>query len=468
MATKEASILITYNDTQDQGAAERLAHYLINKEKSLHISRGLYNDNIYTFPGDWLIVFNPSTTRASKDNVQKILTQVTSRQKCGVLVVTTTSSGVPDEWKTVRQYSTSDAENNPAIETEAFEGIWRATEHAKLPYSKAPRGNFVGNALSSVKAAPRKSLIVAIVWILLAIVIVMGAFAATATFLDPSFIPTRLGIISQTPSQTTATLTKLQRKQTAIASQAKTAIAATQTASASQPTPTIDTNTPGGQLYANTIKNNKATITGFQQAANGWDITSKKGTDPLCYFDNQTANKGNYHAVSEQANTYTPCLAQKTKFQNFVYQVNMTINNGYAGGVIFRDDGLGDYYRFALEKNADQPYGFTIFICYQSGTGVCSGQAGEGSQLANGSVPDTSIIPNQPITLAVIAQDTNVYFYINRVFLMNIVVDTHKFGKQVVQAGWIGVLAASTTTNNGATPAPTDVTFSDLKVWGLD
>ena len=224
--------------------------------------------------------------------------------------------------------------------------------------------------------------------------------------------------------------------------QARTYTRATQTALAKTLTPssspTVDPTQQAMQNEYSNIMKSKPTIVGFQ-ASEQWSTTA----DKTCTFDNPDA----YHAVIKTKNQYTRCMAANTKFKNFALQVTMNINGG-AGGVIFRDNSNGTYYRFAFNQSDPNALTYSIYLCNSDCT---TDAVGTGAPLASDPV---NVDQTKPITLTIIAKDDNIDLYINKTFLKHI-------NDRTSLSGQIGVFAASLGTD-------TDVTFSNLKVWSLD
>src|SRR5258708_24077106 len=75
-----------------------------------------------------------------------------------------------------------------------------------------------------------------------------------------------------------------------------------------------------------------------QQDTNQWELDNKTGGGS-CAFSN-----GSYHASMPQAGFFAPCYAQNSSFNNFSFQVQMTILKGDLGGLIFRSDCSSKFY----------------------------------------------------------------------------------------------------------------------------
>ncbi len=145
-----------------------------------------------------------------------------------------------------------------------------------------------------------------------------------------------------------------------------------------------------------------------------------------------------YHASSSQPSTVALCLAHATNFSNFAFQVQMTITNGDAGGLVFRADENSHLYRFTVHANG-------LYELY-----VSQSSSGRSQTLAYGHV---DINPYQNNLLTVIARDTHIYLYVNRKFLVDANDSAFSFGE-------IGVFGYDTAN-------PTDVAFRNAQAWAL-
>jgi hypothetical protein len=154
--------------------------------------------------------------------------------------------------------------------------------------------------------------------------------------------------------------------------------------------------------------------------------------------------------------SYNPCMLQGHSYINFVYQVSMKIVSGDAGGIIFRADqtnqSMVTFYRLSLDNT-----GNIAFVVCTVETNSCQGNhvTSEGTPI---SLPISSA-PYQPTnTLAVIASGTTFYIFVNQKLV------TQVNDVQIKTGGDIGLYAASIT---GGSQTPTDVAFSNMKVWKL-
>lgn len=135
------------------------------------------------------------------------------------------------------------------------------------------------------------------------------------------------------------------------------------------------------------------------------------------------------------------CLARGS-FSNFAFQVQMTIINGPSGGLVFRADGsLSQYYIFGITTS-----------------GVCSLTLVEenlkGRTLNFNSSSAIKIGPNQSNLLTVVARGSNIYLYVNKLFMASV-------HDSAYSSGQVGLTATSF-----ANPSA-DVAFSNAQVWKL-
>jgi len=172
----------------------------------------------------------------------------------------------------------------------------------------------------------------------------------------------------------------------------------------------------------------------FQDLAN-WDIYNAVGGGG-CAFTG-----GALHSSIAQKQFYVPCFAQATNFNNFVFQVEMTILKGDEGGLIFRaNDTNSKYYYFRIGR--DGIYSLNISkddkhstpIAFDSSTAIKTGVG-------------------QMNLITVIAKGSAIYLYINKHFVSSTTDKSYNAGK-------IGVFAGD---NRNAT----DVAFNNARVWQL-
>lgn len=168
----------------------------------------------------------------------------------------------------------------------------------------------------------------------------------------------------------------------------------------------------------------------------GWDQGTNSLGNTGCVFTG-----GDYHASEAQLGYLQPCIAEKTSFSNIVYQVQMIIDKGSQGGIIFRaNSSKTRYYLFRI--GADGSYALDLY----SGTT-------QATTLNNGLSLTIATGVGQSNQVAVIANKNTLYLFINRQFITSIKDST-------LSSGQIGVVALDYST-------PTEVEFSNAQVWQL-
>jgi hypothetical protein len=143
--------------------------------------------------------------------------------------------------------------------------------------------------------------------------------------------------------------------------------------------------------------------------------------------------------TSSASGGYSYCLAAKTDFRDFVYQVQATIIQGDCAGILFRMN--GDAYDFFLICQ-DQSYAFYV---HKPGEQLLS-------SVASGTSPAIQPGLNQSNFVAVAAQGSSIKLYVNHTPIgqVNDTVTTH---------GQIGLIA-------DALSSPlTHATFRSAEVW---
>lgn len=172
-----------------------------------------------------------------------------------------------------------------------------------------------------------------------------------------------------------------------------------------------------------------------QQDTNQWELDNKTGGGG-CAFSN-----GSYHASMPQAGFFAPCYAQNSSFNNFAFQVQMTILKGDRGGLIFRSDGSSKFYLFRIDQNG----AYNLFLYTNSNST---------KNLLEGTAP--AIIHtglNASNTIAVVAKGSTIYLYVNQKYLASTTNSTYSSGS-------IAVFAEDHTN-------ATEVAFSNVQVWQL-
>lgn len=162
-----------------------------------------------------------------------------------------------------------------------------------------------------------------------------------------------------------------------------------------------------------------------------------EGSDSLgtCAFTG-----GAYH-VNALRSPGQGCVATTT-FNDFAYQVQMTIVKGDGGDILIRDDTKGNGYYFFISQ--DGKYGFGIY-------NNCNSNNCKLMALRNGSNTAIHTGLNQTNLVAVVARGSTIDLYVNNQKIDSISDSTYSQGQ-------IGVAASDVN-------SPTEVVFSNAKVW---
>ena len=177
----------------------------------------------------------------------------------------------------------------------------------------------------------------------------------------------------------------------------------------------------------------------YHQNGNKWDVVNNSD-EGSCTFKNNA-----YHAEALQANYLYACFATAPNFSNFAYQVQMTILQGDYGGIIFRANGVNSkYYYFRVGKDG----GYDLSVSHDTNS--------THDQILKSGIASSIIATglNQPNLVAVLANGSNFYFYVNQKFLVQVHDNTY-------QSGQIGVFGGDFASTSA------DVAFTNAKVWRI-
>ena len=164
-----------------------------------------------------------------------------------------------------------------------------------------------------------------------------------------------------------------------------------------------------------------------------WDIgnTTDGGG---CFFSG-----GAFHASVRTKGFFLPCIAHATNFNNFAFQISMTLVHGNSGGIAFRVNQQNGYL-FGVSLGGI--YGVLVVKNNQTSTPLTSGQS-----------TAINTRPNAANLLTIVARGNNIFMYINKQFVTSVTDETYS-------AGQIGVFASDDT-------AATDAAFTKAEVWKL-
>lgn len=155
---------------------------------------------------------------------------------------------------------------------------------------------------------------------------------------------------------------------------------------------------------------------------------------------------GGYHASEAQQGFFQPCFTHAMTFDNFVYQVNMTINKGFhgQGGILFRTDSTNSGYYF-FRVSVDGMYALDVYT-----TNSQTGKA-QAKTLTRGLTSTVTPGLGSSNQIAVMAKDNQLYLFVNGEYVDGIV-------DRTFSSGGIGVAVLDTN-------AAVDATFSGAQVW---
>ncbi len=200
--------------------------------------------------------------------------------------------------------------------------------------------------------------------------------------------------------------------------------------------------------------NATATATAAQDLYNSATSGTPALNDPLS--DNSNNNRwsegsncqftgGSYHAsVAHQGGYIQPCPANATNFSNFAYQVQMTIDQGDEGCLVFRSNftsSTDSYYSFCISSS--DSYKFIIKLS----------NVNTYNTLKQNSSSAVTTGQNQTNVVTVVAQGAELNMYVNNQFVLTM-------NDSNITEGSIGVGALDDSNS-------TDVAFSNAKVWTL-
>jgi hypothetical protein len=222
---------------------------------------------------------------------------------------------------------------------------------------------------------------------------------------------------------------------------ANTAVVSTAVANALTPTVNATAIVTGLQnKYNNATRTNPALDDPLRDSLSGynWDEGSN-GFGGTCTFSG-----GAYHVSQANTNYFQYCLANTPTFSNFVFEVQMKIIKGDAGGVIFRaNTHSNDFYVFLVSQDGT----YQLFLCT---TTNCT------NSLLYSSSPAIKLGLNQTNLIAVLAQKSTIGLYVNHQLIGSVDDNTYSSGQ-------IGVIALPW----GSNGHPTEVMYSNAKVWTL-
>jgi hypothetical protein len=193
--------------------------------------------------------------------------------------------------------------------------------------------------------------------------------------------------------------------------------------------------TDSNQLYRQVTSQNLSFVDSLQNATlSQWSVFER------ATYGCEIAIDGLHVHISDSGH-FGYCTSGRGKFSNFAFQVEMKILSGAGGGVTFRGDTLaGDIYYFRVYPDGR-------YLIYTEKNHK------SGSNLGGGTVSPFSSGFGQKNTLTVIAQGSQIYFYVNQKFLTKIRDSTYA-------SGYLGVAASDST-------GQAEVVYTNAQIWVL-
>ena len=185
-----------------------------------------------------------------------------------------------------------------------------------------------------------------------------------------------------------------------------------------------------------------------------WTVGSNAGGG--CTFIN-----GAYHVLERQPGYLEWCLSHYSDFDDFTYEVQMTISSGNCGGIIFRANAqVGGYYYYEICKpNSYALYFLQFPIQLSVSTNAKLLPSSLVHLLLRGMNPGLHTDSSASILITVVAINGTFALYLNHQKIGVVIDNTSSYGE-------IGVAAYETDLID-ASHAATDVAFSNVKVWIL-
>ena len=266
-------------------------------------------------------------------------------------------------------------------------------------------------------------------YIILAILLLLALIGGTAAFafLRPGFNKPPI-----TTSTHTTPVSQPSVKSTNSITTASTT--STNTVATPTPTPTLSTGTDPYTHQGTLVLNDP-----LQSNAQDTDwMTGTNQNNATCSFTG-----GAYQSSQPVDGDFHACLALATNYNNFVYEVQMTIVSGDSGGIIFRANQTNStFYYFRVGQ--DGSYDVRAYV---------DPQISDSKQLANGSSSAIRTGTNQANIIAVVARGSSFEFYVNRQLVTTA-------NDSTFSQGQIGVVAY----NQGGLAT---AVYSNARVWTL-
>src|SRR5713101_560886 len=345
-------VVVSYSNAQEHAFVQKLVDYLSTK-------------NIYAEPVDpnlsepttkrqlldaqWLVlVLTPEAIRSFR--VQSLVNAAFGHVKQGhmqgVLALAFLSNPVESEempypWSTIRTYYTGDSDED---HQQAFEKLSRTLGYTRVPVHavSSPAGNWA-SSFSSAASRPLPAIpqhppkprarVAVLAFSLLVILALIFVFSVK-----------QIGSASSTQSALNATTPT---HALSVAQTRATTVAANATATAVSLAAPYRADTSGTPDFISLDAQHDSKL--WQQ-------------DSACILNPDST----YQVTSTPDGHDKVCMASNLIFTNFAYQIQMTIESGDTGGLIFRSEGAKQFYRFSLNSNGRY---VLLVICQSS---ICS------------------------------------------------------------------------------------------------
>ncbi len=172
-----------------------------------------------------------------------------------------------------------------------------------------------------------------------------------------------------------------------------------------------------------------------------WDVGNTINTSVAstgCAFKDSA-----YHVTEAQQGFLQPCIAENTDFSNFVYQVQVTLDQGDQAqvGLLLQVDSTNQAYYF-FHIGSDGSYALDLYT-----------SSGQVNNLTQGISPAITTGLGQSNQLSILAKNGSYYLYANGQYIVAVTNTSLNSGK-------IGLAVVNQNT-------PVDAEFSDVQVWKL-
>jgi len=200
-------------------------------------------------------------------------------------------------------------------------------------------------------------------------------------------------------------------------------------------TATAGASQDASQLYRQVTSQTPAFVDSLQDATlSTWAMFEKPTYG--CHIESD-----GLHLYIKDTGRFIYCTSGRGNFSNFAFQVEMKLLSGAGGGITFRGDTLaGNFYYFHVYPDGS----YHIYISQNHKLTT---------ELGAGTIGSFAAGFGQKNTLTVIAQGSQLYFYVNQKFLT-------KLQNATYTGGYVGVLVSDITT-------PAEVVYTNAQIWNI-